>query len=647
LRVQSGRKRGNPLRRKLSLFLPLISLLLLFLNFSAPPAAAQAWSGLLEPVSSCNFLGSPASCAVDWSQVGVGGIPARSTTCATISASTYSNGSSDASSGIQSALNSCASGDTVLLGAGTFLINSHVTVPANVTLRGAGANQTVLNGKGSGSAPVVLGGGSVAYSGAISISSGATAGSTSLGLSSASGISVGSYLVVSETNNSAFVTIGGTEGSCTWCDGWSTSGQRARGQIVEVESISGNTVTIAPGLYGAYTNSPTVVPFKAAAKYAGVEDLQIYANNTGYTNQAYLDECAYCWVKGVEFNYSDGNPIEVDWGYRDEIRDSYISNAYTHEPGSTDSDIFLVLKTSASLVENNILERQHVGIILNWGAAGNVVAYNYSQGNFDASATNVLMSGFLHHGAHPEFNLWEGNVGEQLYLDSVWGSSSHDTSFRGWYKGTSNICTPLSGRGTVTSSCHYANQAARAVQVSELSHYDNFIGDVIGATETNSISSSRTSILVSPSNRGYDGAVYGFTFGYGEASDSSGAGNSSYTTALIHGMYSDYDGSTTWASSLSHSLPPSFYLSGQPAWWGSAVPFPANGPDVSGGSGPGGHAYGNPAMNCYTKTMGGVDGGIGGPMSFNASSCYGSSSGSSSGSSQPPSPPTNLSVTVQ
>lgn len=632
------------MKRKVSFFLPLISLVLCF---AGTPLFGQAWSGILKPVDSSfpGASGAPAPYGVDWSSVGVGGIPARTTACATLSAATYGSGSSDASSGIQSALNSCASGGAVVLGAGTFLISSHVNVPANVTLRGAGASQTVLNGKGSGSAPVTLGSGSVTYSG-IAISGGASSGSTSLTLASASGVSVGGYLVISETNNSAFVTIGGTEGSCTWCDGWSSSGGRARGQIVEVTAVSGSTVTIAPGLYGAYTSSPTAVPFTASEKYAGVENLQIYANNTGYTNQVYFSKCAYCWMKGVELNYSDGNPVEVDWGYRDEIRDSYVSNAYTHSPGSTDSDIFLVLKTSASLVENNILERQHVGIILNWGAAGNVVAYNYSEGNFDSSATNVLMSGFLHHGAHPQFNLWEGNVGEQLYLDSVWGSSSHDTSFRGWYKGTSYICSPTSGRGTVTSSCHYANQAARAVQVSELSHFDNFVGDVIGAAETNSISSSRTSFLVSPSNRAYDGAVYGYTFGYGEAADSSGAGNSSYVTALLHGIYSEYDGSTTWASSLSHTLPPSFYLSAQPAWWGSAVPFPANGPDVSGGSGPGGHAYGNPAMSCYLDTLSGSDGGVGGPLAFDASSCYGSG-GSSSNGNTPPAPPTNLSVTVQ
>ena len=605
-------------------------------------AFGQLWSGLLNPVDSSfpGALTSPPAYAIPWQgNVGVGGIPARTTICSTIAST-----GSDQSSAISSALASCASGDTVLLSpAGTYVIASHITIPANVTLRGLGANLTVLNGTGSGAAPVTMGSGSVSYS-PITISSGATSGSTALTLASVAGLSTGQYLVVSETNNSSYVTNVGTESppNCTWCDGWSTNGTRARGQIVEIENIAGSVVTIAPPLYGSYINTPTVVVF-SATKLAGIESLQIFANNSGYTNQIFMSECAYCWAKGIEYNYSDGNPIEIDWGYRDEVRDSYISNAFTHVPGNTDSAIFLVLKTSASLVENNIMERQHVGVILNWGAAGNVVAYNYSQGNFDNSQSPgncnpgtgqcVLLSGFLHHGAHPQFNLWEGNVGEQLYLDSVWGSSSHDTSFRDWMIGTSRICTPYlfgtAGRTTVTTPCFYAFQAARAVQVSQLSNYDNFIGDVVGSSQTNGITGSQTKVLVSPTSRAYDGTVYGFTYGYGESSDSSGncastATCTPSTSSLFHGVYSFYGTpSVTWSGSLTHTLPPSFYLASQPAWWtSSGLPFPATGPDVTGGTGPGGFTYGNPAMHCYLSTMGGADGGVGSPLSFNADACF-------------------------
>ena len=81
------------------------------------------------------------------------------------------------------------------------------------------------------------------------------------------------------------------------------------------------------------------VPFNMSASYAGVENLQVYANNTGYGSNFGMSACAYCWVKGVESNYTDGDHVEVYWGYHDEIRDSYFSNAFLHTPGTHDSCI--------------------------------------------------------------------------------------------------------------------------------------------------------------------------------------------------------------------------------------------------------------------------------------------------------------------
>jgi hypothetical protein len=56
----------------------------------------------------------------------------------------------------------------------------------------------------------------------------------------------------------------------------------------------------------------------------------------------------------------------------------------------------------------------------------------------------------------------------------------------------------------------------------------------------------------------------------------------------------------------SQSLPPSFFMSAQPSWWATpwgTPPWPANGPDVTGGNiaGVGGHANSLPAALCYTN----------------------------------------------
>ncbi len=81
--------------------------------------------------------------------------------------------------------------------------------------------------------------------------------------------------------------------------------------------------------------------------------------------------------------------------------------------------------------------------------------------------------------------------------------------------------------------------------------------------------------------------------------------------------------------SVGHALPASFYLSAKPSWWPSGKPWPAIGPDVTGGNitSVGGHAYTNPAADCYLTTMGGPTNGSGNPLSnFNAATCYASNS---------------------
>lgn len=580
---------------------------------------SQSWKPFLAP-----------SQAIDWPAAGAGDIPARPVLCATLTpTATLAR--------INAALRSCASGQTVYLQAGTYAISGAIQVPSNVTLRGAGADRTILNATGSGEAVIALGSGSVAYRPRV-IRGGASGGSSQIELVSAEGIRPGQYLAIAERNDPAYVTSAGTGGNCNWCDGgWTRDGGMARGQIVAITAVTGNSVSITPALYAAYTHDAVAVPFDMSATYAGVEDLQVRANNTGYGVNFRLDMCAYCWLRGVESNYTDGDHVAVLWGYRDEVRDSYFSNAFVHLPGAHDSDIDLALKTSATLVENNILERNHASVMLEWGAAGNVIAYNYMMGEFDSEAANVVIGGVDYHGAHPQFNLLEGNVLTEIYADSVWGSSSETTAFRNWVVGSNRVCAPLHGRGPVDcSSGHYGFQAARAVQLSHLTSRNNFLGNVIGSQQMQSLRGYSLPVpqvpsVEYPAHRAYEAAV-GFSFGYGSANDD-GAGNGcgggvppchaagTSATDLVHGNFNNVGGSTDWKPEMSHVLPPSFYLSGKPAWWGR-LPFPATGPDVTGGPGPAGHSYGNPARTCYIRVMGGSDGGAGSPLVFNAARCY-------------------------
>ncbi len=592
---------------------------------SASVAKGQSWKPIL-----------PAGNAIDWTKAGVGGIPARKDICARIKPPSKVEA-------INFALANCRDGQTVLVGAGTYNINGTIQIPSNVTLRGAGANLTILKATGRAGGDVIsLGSGSVDYA-PLGILSGAIAGSTEIELTNASTVKAGMHLAIAEVNNSRFVTSSGSGGNCNWCDGWTDTGELARGQIVEVTGVAGNKVSFAPALYSAYTNMPGAVPFRMSAQYAGVEDLQVYATNSGYASNFGLHMCAHCWVRRVESNYTDGDHVEIYWGFHDEIRDSYFSNAFLQRPGTHDSDLQIGYKTSASLIENNIIDRTHAAIMLAWGAAGNVIAYNYSTGEFDSGVPNLVIGGIIFHGAHPQFNLLEGNVVTRIEEDPVWGSSSHTTAYRNWVIGSNRICSPMNGRADVSCAgpdSHYGFKAARAIDISYLANSDSYVANIVGSAQMQALMGyngplKQIASVEFPARRNYDAVAYGWSFGYGSTSDDGGgsgcAGGTTTchsggiaATDFFHGNYSNITHSIAWANAP-QQLPASFYLPAMPKWW-NTIPYPAIGPDVNGGFGPGGHSYGNPAQACYLQMMHGADGGEGSPLTFNPDQCYAATS---------------------
>jgi hypothetical protein len=682
---------------------------------------AQLWSGIL-----------PAGTAVNWSTAGIsGGIPSASWTQSgsTIAATACGSGTTDCTSTIQAALNACgtAKNQYVLLGPGTFLLDGVLNIPSYCALRGSGANSTILSiHSKSSTAAITMGTFTANTIYDVKIASGATAGSTSIVVSSASKISAGTLLAIREYNDStANVSTAGDAGGgvCTFCnvlyDG-SNNSNRMLGQVDKVAAVSGTTVTLVDPIYrnmnvtlpnwaastkypydGFITNgghiyeqtvqpaSPFVCTSGASAPAfstsggsvsdgtctwldmgagtttapvanpmtpvvnAGLENLQIYANNTEAGSNWSMEQCDECWVSGVMGNYTDGDQGDIGLSYHVMIVNNYFSNAYLHTSGSFDSDLSLKYGSSGCLIQNNIFERLHVDLMMGEGASGNVIAYNYMlPSNYDTGALNVANSTTDVHEPHVEFNLYESNIGAFHAEDSTWGSNSDETSFREWLHGATLICNPTTAGGRGTAVCGpvgvqgnsgingwWTTQANRAVQLHYQTSYFNLVGGVVGSQDmaklTNGDAGVTTSPVVAEAIAGqttlqYNSTNYELALGYGSTGDSGTSGFDSllpYNTLFEHGEYSFKNASTTWSGSVTQTLPPSFYLSSKPSWFGS-VPFPAIGPDVTGGlANAAGHAYAIPAEVCYESVMGGSSG-TGSPFAtFNAATCYPSGSG--------------------
>ena len=582
-------------------------------------AHAQQWSGIIDP-----------SRAIEWSQAGIpGGIPNRTTIC-----STLNPGATAAQ--INTAIANCTSGQVVYLNAGTYNLSSGIIFNGknSVTLRGAGADQTKLVFSGNVScsglgASICLIGGTenpVDNPTTVTWTAGYARGATQLTLSSVSGLSVGRILLLDQANDSntdtGDVWICETESVCS-SEGPSGAGAtgRVQEQFVRVTSINGNVVTVTPGLYMPNWRSgqnPKAWHASAEITSSGVENLSMDHTNSGGDSGIILFNAYGCWVKGVRSITSNRNHVWLFMASASTIRDSYFYGTKNAASQSYGIEPYL---GSDVLVENNIFQRVTAPISVNGTASGSVFAYNYAVNDYWSAYPNSLSAAAWLHSGGIDNVLFEGNDGAAWFSDEIHGSHHFVTVFR----------THWVGWETGKSSQLYA------VAVNSFSRYFNLIGNVLGRTGTQDHYQSSSDA---------DASIYFI----GTPSGNVPYDPLSLSSLMRWGNYDTVNAAARWQSSEvpsgispygnavpgSQTLPASFYVSAKPAWWPAAKPWPAIGPDVTGGniSGVGGHVYSIPAQDCYTSVMGGPADGSGNVLGFNAASCYGSV----------PSAPSNLRV---
>jgi hypothetical protein len=589
----------------------------------------------------------------------------------------------------------CGSGNVVYLNPGAYTLSgSIVTSTSNVTVRGSGADTTSIvwsatnsNCNGLGAvAFCIFNGDTNTYVGNASNAATWTAGygpgitSITLGAMTAGGISslhVGSLIVLDQqddpTDPGADIFVcqtSGSNGSCSQqgANGTAKAG-RAQSQQVTVTSISGNgpwTIGISPGLYApnwSASRSPEAwwsgtLPVSGF----GIENLTLDAHLLG-DSQAIVEytNVTKSWIKGIRSINGTGTRgaarkhVLVWQSARITVRDSYF---YGSSPTSEGYGVDFSSVSADNLCENNIFQHVAAGTLAEV-SVGDVFAYNYAVDNYyDNGAPNWQGGDGTHHQVGDYYLLWEGHEGIQFNADSIHGTAFFITHFRNYLNGH-DVATEVAPK-TQATWAYFLFSGAR---------YFNLIGNVLGTqsyhvryttqssstTDCGNANTSYTSVIV----LGYsDQNGINFSAGCSQAPFTIPNDMTAATTLMRWGNYVACSGDaacnavrfvnaevpsglTNYRNTIpaSQNLPASFYLASKPSWWGT-MPWPAVGPDVTGGNvaGVGGHVYHNPAANCYLNVMGGLTNGFSGTLTFNAGQCYGTSTGT------PPAAPQNLAI---
>jgi hypothetical protein len=615
------------MRRDWSHLFPLISILLLFSTLSY----GQAWSGVVSP-----------NRAIDWGQAGLPATfpdgettpnpwtPPTRTQCGSTLAP-IGAGSNDEPQ-IASAIASCTAGHYVLLGAGTFTINSKLALDGalNVSVRGSGAQSTKLNMGSSGS--ITLGDASSGGSCSLTSSSSYSQGSTTIKCTgstpptnqpawlnqcdtghSGSGCSTGS----DADNGSVWIC-----GEQTICSNQSASGGHIHEQqTVLVTNVSGTctsscTVQITPGLYmqnWAYASSPTLSWNSTTYTAVGmaIEDLTIdFTSGTKNNSGTFTINNAYAsWIKGVRFvgpNASSCCGLALA-GFSNSL---FMNNYYFSTNPITGTGEGLSIQPnghSAVLLLNNLTQGGGISSMEEQGwDSGNVYAYNYARDN----NTSQVYNGDAEHSASPNFELREGNEYGPSEDDGTWGTHNFDTWFRNYI------------------SCYdppYVGEAApRGILLDNYARFENVIGNVLGTP------GACTNYQGDGSNLN----EVGFGSDPLALSTSMRWGNYSTTTGTVHWTASEVPSSlpspnTAYSNSVpgSQTLPVSFFMDSMTthpdggtglSWWqvctswttfptscasSKTPPMPPIGPDVTGGGNINGYAYDIPAATAYKNLL--------------------------------------------
>jgi len=570
---------------------------------------AVATIGALSPV-----LGQilPADRATTWNPGlnAVGGIPVRSTICATLSP--REQGLDDRAQ-IQSAIDACPTGQAVQLTAGTFIVNGphYLLINKDITLRGAGPERTTL-AKTDGAKPfqaatsadpvplIIVGPARYSTSGHSSdivsssaLTADAAKGGFEVTVDRPQLFKPGQIVLLDETSGAgwqkdpqgrgeiwaapdwrvvwqkhrppapgvdhfspdAFPTTPQTAGS------WFSRADRPTAEIKEVAAVSGATVRFTTPVHISYRTGHRAELSShghAHVKFAGVEDLKLIGGDNGNLSFVWA---AYSWARNVDNTQWHGVGFSFHSSFRVELRDYYVHDAAWAQVGGGGYAISLSGGSSEILIENGIAVRANKVMVARSSGAGSVVAYNYMDMSYINSNGSWIEAGLnASHMVGPHHVLFEGNLGHNAESDDTHGNSILHTFFRNHLR---CIRAPFINQagGKIDDALQVQNGPKRCAGLASYSYWMSFIGNVLGApnamggwADETTFASGRPGIWM----LGWD------------SREPYRVDTKVAATALRHGNFDYLTNTVRWDPATSdRALPASLYLSGKPKFFGA------------------------------------------------------------------------------
>ncbi|CAN5190417.1 hypothetical protein BH09BAC1_BH09BAC1_07750 [soil metagenome] len=363
----------------------------------------------------------PSERLVDWSQAGyIGQKPEPSRIIDFAQAGGVADGVTANDNIFNTVIASITDSAIIYFPAGKYFFARPLGLKNNIIIRGAGNNATELLFNLVQERHLVQAIGRK-ESTRTAIVAGISKGANTLTVQDASGYLAGNYILLSDNDSSTITS--------TWAYG-------STGQMVQIASINGKELTLTEALRRDYqlTKNPIITKL-TPIQNVGIEAIKISRLDAtvDQTSNIFFLYASNCWVKCVESYKCNMAHVDVSTSSHIEIKGSYFHGAHGYGSGGKGYGVILQATSGDCLVQENVFDSLRHSMILQSGANGNVLAYNYSDHPYwtetflpSNSAGDIVL-----HGNYPYANLFEGNTVQHIVIDNSHGiNGPYNTIFR-------------------------------------------------------------------------------------------------------------------------------------------------------------------------------------------------------------------------
>lgn len=215
---------------------------------------------------------------------------------------------------------------------------------------------------------------------------------------------------------------------------YSTWAHYTTGQLVQVVAVQQDTVWLNEALRRSYhkEEQPRVIAF-TPRQQVGIEQLAIRrldktATQTSNILFEYAANCRVSCISSLKCNFAH---VEIRNSLFLEVSGSHFAQAFDYGNGGKAYGVMLHFTSGSNLIQDNTFHTLRHALILQAGANGNVLAYNYSQNPYwtGVSLPTNSAGDLVLHGNYPYANLLEGNVVQNLIIDDSHGRNGPFNTF--------------------------------------------------------------------------------------------------------------------------------------------------------------------------------------------------------------------------